>query len=169
MLNLIALLAISPIQAEAPEISVKLNQATGVAGGPVRGTATITFAPGLHGYQNPPSQDYQIPVSVSVGEETFRPVKIKYPVGEEHKVGGENEASRTYSGTVSIPFVLKSPSKPGKHTISVKVRYQQCTDSMCFAPKTTTQAVEFTTKPAPKGWTIVSGAANWAKALSELK
>lgn len=169
MLNLIALTLLAPAQAAAPEIIVKLASDSGIAGGPVRGTATLIFAPGLHGYQNPPSQDYQIPVALSVGEEAFMPVKIKYPIGEDHTVGGETEASRTYSGTVVIPFVLKSPAKPGKHTISVKVRYQQCTDSMCFAPKTSTQTVEFTTQPAPSGWSAVSAAAKWAKALSDLK
>lgn len=158
----------TPFQGEPPVVSVTLDQTSGVAGSPVKGKVTVTFAPGLHGYQNPPSQDYQIPVSVSV-DEGFGPVKLSYPAGEAHTVGGEAEASFTYSDTIEIPFLLKTPAKAGKHQINVKFRYQQCTESMCFPPKTITQPVSYTTTASPKGWTVVSAAAAWAKALAEWK
>lgn len=153
-----------PLQAEPPALKVTLNQSSGPSGSAVRGKVVLTFEPGLHAYQNPPSQDYQIPVTVSLDGATG-PFLLNYPVGEPVAVGGESEASFTYSGLVEIPFMLKAPAKPGKHTLTVKVRYQQCTDSMCFPPKTISAPVAFTTT---KG-SAVAGTANWARAMAGWK
>lgn len=151
-------------QNDPPTVSLKLKSDQGVSGGPVAGVITLTFADGLHGYQNPPSQDYQIPVSVSSGSTNVQVVQVKYPTGEPHKVGGETEESFTYSGVVEIPVLLKVVGKAGENDLSVKVRYQQCTNTMCFAPTSISANAKFKLKPSPKGWNTVARAAFWAKA-----
>lgn len=166
---LAANLALTPIQAEDPSVKIVLNETFGIVGAPISGKAIITFASGLHAYQNPPSQDYQIPVVISSGDETIKVVKLKYPNGEAHAVGGETEASFTYSGQIEVPFLIRAEGKPGESTIKIKVRYQQCTDSMCFPPKSVTESAKITLAARPKSWTAVGTAAKWAKALAEWK
>ncbi len=162
-------LALGTFQAADPTVKIVLNQTSAVVGAPLSGKAIITFAEGLHAYQNPPSQDYQIPVVLSGGDEAVKVVKLKYPIGETHAVGGETEASFTYSGQIEIPFLVKASGKPGASSIKIKIRYQQCNDSTCFPPKTLTGSAGYTLKSRPKGWTAVAVAAKWAKALSEMK
>ncbi|MFM9873647.1 MAG: protein-disulfide reductase DsbD domain-containing protein [Fimbriimonadaceae bacterium] len=166
---LAANIALAPLQAEDPTVKIVLDHTSAVIGAPISGKAIITFSEGLHAYQNPPSQDYQIPVVVSAGDETIKVVKLKYPDGESHAVGGETEASFTYSGQIEVPFLIKAAGKPGSTSLKLKVRYQQCTDSMCFPPKTLTETTKVTLMSRPKGWTAVAVAAKWAKALSEMK
>lgn len=163
--TLILLGFLSPsLQAEPPDMKVTLSRQAGAPGSAIRGKVTLVFGPGLHGYQNPPSQDYQIPVTVTV-EGAAGSLFLNYPIGEAVAVGGESEPSFTYSGAVEIPFLVKAPSKPGKHEITVKVRYQQCTDSMCYPPKTISYPVAFTTTKK----SVVFGTADWARALAGWK
>jgi len=156
-----------PQDNQPPTIALQLDDEQGISGGPVTGTITITFADGLHGYQNPPSQDYQIPVSVSSGTPGVKLVQTRYPAGEAHKVGGETEESFTYSGVVKIPVLLKVTGKLGETELAVKVRYQQCTNNMCFAPATLSISAKFRVNPTPDGWNSVASAAYWAKAVAE--
>lgn len=146
MLTLIALTALlAPSQAPAPQVSLVLEKTSGAAGIPVRGTVTVEFAQGLHGYQNPPSQDYQIPVSVSGGN--IKVSGIDYPIGEPHLVGGETTESFTYSGNIQIPVVVWPSGKDGVQSLEVKIRYQQCNETMCFPPSTAVAKANFTIEP----------------------
>jgi hypothetical protein len=162
-------LVLTPFQAEDPTVKIVLDHPTGVVGAPISGRAIITFASGLHAYQNPPSQDYQIPVVVSTGDETLKIVKLRYPDGESHAVGGETDEALTYSGQIEVPFLIRATGKPGTKPVAIKVRYQQCNDSTCFPPKTITESAKLTLSAKPKGWTAVGMAAKWAKALAEWK
>lgn len=134
MIEIVAALAILPVssQNQAPEVTFKVNNVAGQAGTLQTGLVTITFAPGLHGYQNPPSEDYMIPVSISGSSlENF---KVKYPVGTPAAVGGETKLVMTYEGTVEFPVIFRVPTKPGKFEPEISVRYQLCNDQACFAP-----------------------------------
>jgi DsbC/DsbD-like thiol-disulfide interchange protein len=149
-------------QNETPKIEATIAQTTVAPGRPITGKVNITFADGLHAYQNPPTKDYQIPVSLSATTETIKLIRISYPQGEEHAIGGESDPSRSYSGTISIPFLIKAPMKAGSHKIALSLRYQQCTDSMCFAPKSV--PINLTFKVA-KTSNSIQTAAVWAKTL----
>ncbi len=142
MTALIALTAMAfTVQAPAPSVNLILEKESGFAGVPVRGKILVEFAPGLHAYQNPPSQDYQIPVSVSAG--TAKVSGIDYPAGEAHVVGGETAESFTYSGKIEIPVVIWPTGKSGSQSVEVRVRYQQCNETMCFPPSTATAKANF--------------------------
>lgn len=132
--SLLAATVLTPVQADAPMVSLKLSGTEAEAGQLVTGTVTVTFAPGLHGYQNPPSEDYMIPVAVSSATETSKVILITYPVGVPATVGGETKPAMTYEGTIDIPVLVRIPNEIGEQTVSVSVRYQQCNDSACFPP-----------------------------------
>ena len=117
---------------DVPKATLKFAKATAAPGEKVKATLTVVFATGLHGYQNPPALDYQIPVSVKVVEKGFTLAKANYPKGVEMTVAGE--LSRVYEGEVTIPLELKASTKPGNYNVNVQVNYQQCTESSCYPP-----------------------------------
>jgi len=115
--------------------SVKLNPPLVVAAGkPFNAVLTVTFAPGLHGYQNPPSDPSLIPVSVTFVDKTFQAIHVKYPKGTPEKVGGDPKPVSVYEGAIKIPVVVTAPTKLGKTTLKLAFSYQQCTDRTCFQP-----------------------------------
>lgn len=126
---------------EAPRVEIRLGSNSAKPSAVVKGTVVITFAPGLHAYQNPPSQDYQIPVVVR-GDAGTTLVSVKYPVGHDEEVGGET--ARVYSNRTEVPVTFKAPVKPGKTALSVVVEYQQCDETNCFAPDKVKASIPFT-------------------------
>src|ERR1700704_6426167 len=72
---------------------------TAKAGAKVQGTIEVTFSEGLHGYQNPPTDEYQIPVKVSIDTKGFVLAKTAYPKGEMKVIGGDTKPSAVYEGT----------------------------------------------------------------------
>ncbi|MBI3721177.1 MAG: thioredoxin family protein [Fimbriimonas ginsengisoli] len=97
------------------------------------GVAKITFAPGLHGYQNPPSESYLIPVGLKI-DPPFTLAGVKYPAGVDATVGGADKPVKTYSGTIAIPFSFRAPQSGGKQPLRLRVTYQQCDETTCYPP-----------------------------------
>jgi thiol:disulfide interchange protein len=132
---LLALVAASLAQLpEAPRLRLEVPTKEVVAGQPFQGTAVVTFAPGLHGYQNPPSEDYMIPVKVESRTPAFSVVSVNYPRGVDKVTGGSDVPARVYSGTIRIPFTLRAPEQAGEHTVEISLGYQQCDDQNCYPP-----------------------------------
>jgi thiol:disulfide interchange protein DsbD len=124
-----------------PTVSFKTEKSTYKPGEDIKGTVTATFAPGLHGYQNPPSKDYMLSVTVKPGEGTV--VKsVSYPKGHMEMAGGEEAA--VYSGTVAFPVVVLAPSARGKVKLSLDFFYQQCDADACYMPNTIPVSAEVT-------------------------
>jgi DsbC/DsbD-like thiol-disulfide interchange protein len=152
-LALLPLLVLSgpAIQDEAPSASLKFAKATAAPGEKLKATLTVTFAPGLHGYQNPPAEEFQIPVTVKVVEKGFSLVKATYPAGTDFTMEGEAKPAKVYEGMISIPIELKASAKAGTYNVNVRVDYQQCNASSCFPPgSVTAKAKLVVAKPAPK-------------------
>lgn len=121
----------------APEVKL-VFPASAKAGQKVQGTIEITFAEGLHGYQNPPSEAYQIPVKVSLDTKGYKLVKVAYPKGIAKATGGETKPSNVYEGTIRIPVTVEMPKKPGAAVFKLTISYQQCNDETCFPPSSVT-------------------------------
>ncbi|MEZ5162825.1 MAG: hypothetical protein R2688_03545 [Fimbriimonadaceae bacterium] len=132
--SLLAATVLNTAQADAPTVSLTLNSPEAEAGQLVPGTVTVTFAPGLHGYQNPPSEDYMIPVAVSAGSEASKVLLISYPDGVPATVGGETKPAMTYEGTVEIPVLVRIPSEAGEQIVSVMKPggISEMNESACF-------------------------------------
>lgn len=130
LMALTGLVALGAAQ-DAPRIEVKLDAKTAKPSSEVKGSVIITFAPGLHGYQNPPSQSYQIPVAVKADKGTTV-VRVKYPAGHDEEVGGE--VAKVYSGRTVVPITFKAPAKAGSAKLGVVVEFQQCDATNCYAP-----------------------------------
>ncbi|MBC8066463.1 MAG: hypothetical protein H7Y17_16655 [Chlorobia bacterium] len=126
--------SIGSAQAPAPAVTVSAPPKQVAAGSKLTLTVILTFAEGFHGYQNPPAQEYEIPVSVKIDGKEFKVVKIAYPAGVEAKVGGSDKPTKAYEGVVKIPITLIVPTKVGGRNLKVIVGYQQCDESTCFPP-----------------------------------
>jgi DsbC/DsbD-like thiol-disulfide interchange protein len=120
-------------QDSAPQAELKLDKTTAVAGSTIKGKVILTFAEGLHGYQNPPSEDYQIPTKIEALKGTTL-LKAMYPKGEPFLMAGEKTPAMVYQGRIEIPVQIKVPAKAGKQTVKLAVNYQQCNESACFPP-----------------------------------
>lgn len=137
--------ALGLAQDTPPTVVFKTEKATYKAGEDIKGTVTVTFGPGLHGYQNPPSKDYMLPVRVNAGAGTV--VKsVSYPKGHMEMAGGEEAA--VYSGTVSFPVVIEAPKDTGKKTLNLGFFYQQCDANACYIPGTVDVSAEVTVEAA---------------------
>lgn len=138
-------MAVLPLLAAAqdvpPKVVLQLEKATAKPGETIKGTLTATFAPGLHGYQNPPSKDYMLPVKVSAGEGTTLK-GVQYPAGHMEMAGGEEAA--VYSGAVGFAVTVVVPDKPGVHKVALKFFYQQCDEHACYMPTTIDVSAEIT-------------------------
>lgn len=137
--------------AQTPPTATLILPKTAVAGQTVKAKLRVTFAEGLHGYQNPPSQDYMIPVKVESAIKGI-PIKVSYPKGNILSVNDESVA--VYQGLVEIPVTITLPKKPGVVSVKLNVSYQQCTDDtgQCYPPDTVVATGKITVKkPVKKG------------------
>ena len=120
-----------------PTVTVAPGTDAIYAEGLARFDLKLSIQPGLHAYQNPPSQDYMIPLAIEGGEGTVVE-KIKYPRGIMATVGGETEKAAVYEGDFVVPVYVRLGKAAGKQTIKLKINVQQCTDSNCFPPESKT-------------------------------
>jgi DsbC/DsbD-like thiol-disulfide interchange protein len=131
-------------QAPKPEVSLKPAATTAKVNAEVKADVWVTIPDGLHAYQNPPAKDYQIPLKISASDANTKVVKVTYPKGVKGVAGGEE--SMVYEGKVKVQIVLKAPAAAGKKTFKVKVNYQFCDDSTCFAPSSVEATAAVTVK-----------------------
>lgn len=120
---------------DPPKVRVRMISKAIAPGALVKAEVDIGFAPGLHGYQNPPGRDNEIPVSVkeALGSPT---IKATYPLGHEIDFAGGK--SLVYEGTITVPITFRAPKKLGPAAFSIVVTAQQCDSSNCYPPTNTT-------------------------------
>ena len=142
-MGLFSLLALTLVQMdEKPTASVKLASGTATVGKPLKGTLTLAFPEGLHGYQNPPSDEFEIPIKITLAESGFKLGQVDYPKGVEMRMEGAEKPTKVYEGTIAIPFILSAlprprttpKSQPWDGKLSFKVDYQLCNATSCFPP-----------------------------------
>ncbi len=128
-----------------PTVKVTLPKDAKV-GQKVKGFVEISFAEGLHGYQNPPTDEYQIPVSVTLETKGYVLAKPVYPKGVSKATGGDTKPAGVYEGTIKIPVVITVPKKAGVGELKFTVNYQQCNEQACFPPSNVVSTVKITVK-----------------------
>ncbi len=116
----------------------------------ISGVATVTFGDGLHAYQNPPTQSYQIPVKLELVGPKGK-LSAKYPAGTLGSVGGDPTPSRLYEGKVSIPFSVKLSKPMHAGEIKLRLSYQQCTEQSCFPPSSVLVVAKLAPAKSKKG------------------
>lgn len=134
------LLSVAAISADAQQISVGGSIGSVNRGGSVRGTVTMSIPGGLHVNSNRPGNEYQIPTSIRVTAVGAKVGGVTYPRGVSRKFGFSDGAINVYEGRKSFTFNLTVPANFRGNTVRVRavVRYQACTDEVCYPPTSKT-------------------------------
>lgn len=124
--------------ANAQSVSGSLGNGTVAKGRSVRGQVILTIPGGLHVNSSRPASEYAIPTSVRLSAPGARVGRVAYPRGRDRKFQFSEELINVYEGRVAFPFTLTVPANFRGNTVRVNasVRYQACTDEVCYPPKT---------------------------------
>ncbi|HEY8563599.1 MAG TPA: protein-disulfide reductase DsbD domain-containing protein [Pyrinomonadaceae bacterium] len=131
----LSLFFLSGAAANAQTVSGSIG--TVARGGSVKGTITLSIPGGLHVNSSRPNSQYAIPTSVRVSATGAKAGAVTYPRGKNRKFQFSEDTLNVYEGTVSFPFSLTVPANFKGDAVRVRavVRYQACTDEVCYPPK----------------------------------
>lgn len=131
----------------APKVEFKVVTPKVRPGAEVKANVVVRFGPHLHAYQNPPTEDWMIPLKIE-GVAGTKIKKATYPKGQMKQVGGLDKPAAVYSDAVTVALVLEAPKKSGKATFKIEVKYQQCDEQNCFPPSQVPASALVTVDPA---------------------
>lgn len=116
-------------------------------GGSVRGAIIMNVPNGLHANSNRPGSEYAIPTIVKVSAPgNVKVGGVRYPRGRTRKFGFSEDSLNVYEGRAAFGFNLSVPANYKGNTVKVRatIRYQTCSDEVCYPPKT--QEITLTAK-----------------------
>ena len=107
-------------------------------GDAARGRVTMVIPAGLHVNSNRPSSQYAIATELRISGNGIKNPSIKYPRGKDRKFQFSEDAINVYEGSVSFGFSVKVPQNFRGPFLRLRasVRYQACTEEVCYPPKT---------------------------------
>ena len=107
-------------------------------GGATRGQVVLNIPGGLHVNSSRPASEYAIPTVVTVRGSGVRVSRVTYPRGTNRKFQFSENLINVYEGRVNFPFTVTVPAgfKGNAVRVNVAVRYQACTDEVCYPPRT---------------------------------
>lgn len=124
------------VEANAQTVSGSLGTIKrGVAN---KGTVTLSIPSGLHTNSNRPGGSYAIPTTVSVTSANAKVGGVSYPRGKNKNFSFSEGSLNIYEGTVKFTFNVTVPANFKGNSVKVRavVRFQACTDEVCYPPKT---------------------------------
>lgn len=126
--------------AHAQTVPVSGNLGTVKRGGTTRGSIVLNIPGNLHVNSNRPNSEYAIPTSVRLSATGGKVSGAIYPRGRNKKFGFSEDTLNVYEGRTTISFNVTVPKNYRGNTVNVRavVRYQACTDEVCYAPKNQT-------------------------------
>ena len=106
-------------------------------GGSTSGTITMNVPGGLHVNSNRPNSEFAIPTIVKVSAVGAKVSGVNYPRGRNRKFAFSQDTLNVYEGRTAFGFKLTVPANYKGNVVKVRavVRYQACTDEVCYAPK----------------------------------
>lgn len=127
-------LAAFAISANAQSVSGSIAQTS--PGGSARGTVTLSIPGGLHVNSRNPNSRYAIPTTVTLSAKGVKVGAVVYPRGVNRKFQFSEDTLNVYEGRVSFRFNVTVPAnfKGRTYTVVATVRYQACTDEVCYSP-----------------------------------
>ena len=137
---------------ETPHLQLKTSASVGAvaAGGKVTLQIDVTPKPKMHVYA--PGQDGYIAITVKLDPQpAFSTTgKAKYPDPEKIVIPALNESQLVYDKPFRITQDITLAQKSGSAPLVIKgtIRYQACTDKICYLP--TSVPVTWTVNPAAR-------------------
>jgi len=123
--------------AQTEQLTVTAPPAVGKKAEPFVVKLNVQLKEGLHCNTNKPNDELLIPMKLTIDKGGFDVVKVDYPAGKNEKYSFSDEPLNVYTGTFTIAVTLKArPGTPGGLAMAGgKLRYQACSDKVCFPPK----------------------------------
>ena len=135
-----ALTGASALFVNAQTVSGSIGNGTVTRGVATRATVTLSIPGGLHVNSSRPGSEYAIPTTVRASARGLKVGAVVYPRGKNQKFEFSESAINVYDGRTSFWFPVTVPANYAGDTIAVNVsvRYQACTNEVCYPPKTKT-------------------------------
>lgn len=125
----------------AQTVTGAIGRGTVTRGEATRATVILRIPSGLHVNSSRPSSEYMIPTSVRITSAAgVKLGRVMYPRGQDRKFEFSQKPINVYEGRVVFPFtVTPAATFRGRQVrVNVSVRYQACTNEVCYSPKTKT-------------------------------
>lgn len=125
--------------ANAQSVSGSIAGGAVTRGKAARATVTLSIPAGLHVNSSRPNGEYAIATVVKASSAAGVKVgSVSYPRGTNRKFEFSEKPLNVYEGRVSFTFpVTAAATFRGRQvSVNVSVRYQACTNEVCYAPKT---------------------------------
>ena len=125
--------------ASGQTVTGSIGKGTVERGKTARGSVVLNIPGGLHVNSSRPASEFAIATVVKVsGASGVRVTGLTYPKGKNRKFAFSENTINVYEGRVSFPFTVTVPTSFKGKTIRVtaSVKYQACTDEVCYPPKT---------------------------------
>ncbi len=115
-----------------------------IAGGAVtrgkaaRATVVLSIPGGLHVNSNRPNSEYAVATVVRASAPGVKIGPVSYPRGRNRKFSFSENTINVYEGRTSFGFNITVPTtfRGNRVSVRVAVKYQACTDEVCYPPKT---------------------------------
>lgn len=132
--------------ASAQTVSGSIGKGIVERGDKVSGSVVLSIPSGLHVNSNRPSSEYAIPTSIRLTGTGVKLSGVSYPRGKDKKFQFSERPINVYEGRAVFPFTVSVPENFRGNFVRVRavVRFQACTEEVCYAPKT--QEVTLTAK-----------------------
>jgi hypothetical protein len=98
----------------------------------------VQLRSGFHVNSNTPAEDYLIPLRLTWGEGALKPVEVVYPKPEMRSYEFSSKPMSVYTGDFDLVcrFKVDGNAPVGPGGITGKLRYQACSQTACFPPRT---------------------------------
>ncbi len=123
------------VVSKAQTISGSIGQVK--RGGSAKATVVMDIPGGLHVNSYRPGSEYAIPTVIKAKASGARVGSVVYPRGKNRKLSFSEDTINVYEGRAVFTFNVAVPANFRGSTIKipVTVRYQACTDEVCYPPK----------------------------------
>lgn len=124
--------------ATAQSVSGSIGNGTVTRGSAARTTVVLMIPGGQHANSNRPGSQYAIPTTVRATSTGAKIGAVSYPRGTNRKFAFSEETLNVYEGRPAFTFTVTVPPgfKGNSIAVRVVVKYQACTEEVCFPPKT---------------------------------
>ncbi len=106
-------------------------------GGAAKGTIVMNIPNGLHVNSSRPNTEYAIPTVVNLSASGVKIGTVMYPRGSNRKFEFSDDTLNVYENRAVFNFNVAVPSNYKANTVKIRavVRYQACTEQVCYPPK----------------------------------
>ena len=107
---------------------------TVVRGASVEQTLELAVLPGFHVNSDKPKDETLIPLKLTWTNGPLETQSVSYPEAKEIKVGSQQVMVFTGKFQIQTKFHVPAGIAKGSSTMTGKLHYQACNDTMCFRP-----------------------------------